>query len=193
MKEGPILALDHIEGGRGRTAQWNFHTPLDTVVEPDRSVRLKGKRLYHFATAHPDELTDIETQRHWAAVLPRDCQPDDCGTEVTGLALEKPIKADGACFAVALFEGKGEISEEPEGVYRLSQGDRQYVVLVGRREAISDDCRITAEGRLAVVRFDRQRPVRAWVVEGRKLVVNGQNLVSADCPVTKEITPTSGG
>jgi len=188
VKEGPILVIDRIEGGPGHTAQWNFHTPLETIVEPDRSVKLKGKQVYHLATAHPNELADVKTHRHWAAVLPRDCQPNDCGTQVTGLALEKPIAADGARFAVALFEGKGAVTEKPKGVFRLRQKDQRYVVLIGRQEAVCDDCQITSEGRLAVVQFSDNRPVRAWVVEGSKLVVNGQNLLAVDCPVTREIT-----
>jgi len=187
MKEGPILILDRIEGGRGHVAQWNFHTPLETEVEPDRSVRLKGRHVYHLALARPDELTDVKTQRHWAAVLPRDCQPNDCGAEVTGFAFEKPTKTDSARFAVAVFEGEGDISKEPEGVFRLSQGDERYVVLAGRQEAVSNDRQILAEARLAVVRFDRRRPVRAWVVEGVKLVVNDESLFATDRPVTKEI------
>ena len=187
IKEGPILIVDNIEGGQGHTAGWNFHTPLDAVVERDRSVTLKGRETYQLVPAHADELTDTKTKRHWAAVLPRDCQPDDCGTEVTGLSFEKPITAEGARFTVALFEGSGSIREEPEGVFRLGQGDRQYVVLCGDREAILNDKRISAEGRLAVILFVAGRPVRAWVVEGRKPMISGRDLLTAGQPVTKEM------
>ena len=187
VKDGPVLVVDHVEGGQGHTAQWNFHTPLSATVEQDRPVRLTGKHVYHLAPANLNELTGVKTHRHWAAVLPRDCQPDDCGAEVVGLTLEKPIEADGARFAVALFEGEGSIREEPRGVFRLGQGDEQYLVLTGSQEVASDGYRIRTEGRLALVRFAQRRPVRAWVVEGSKLVVNEQSLLAADRPVTKEI------
>jgi len=187
VKEGPLLVVDHVEGAQGHTAQWNFHTPLDIAHQPDRSVRLKGERVYHVALAHPNELTDVKTHRHWAAVLPRDCQPDDCGVEVTGLAFEKPIQADGATFAVALFEGEGNIREGPKGVFRLCQENEEYTVFTGHQETASDDCRIRAEVRLAVVRFVDRRPVRAWVVEGTKLSIGDRDLLATDCPVTKEI------
>lgn len=187
VKDGPILFVDQVEGGQGHRAQWNFHTPLAAAAEPDRSIRLEGKHVYHLVPANPNQLVGVKTRRHWAAVLPRDCQPDDCGAEVTGLTLEKPIGADGARFAVALFEGEGSIREEPTGVFRLVQGDQQYLVLTGPQEAASDGYRIRAEGRLAVIRFVQRRPVRAMVVEASKLVVNDHSLLAADRPVTKEI------
>ena len=187
LKEGPILIVDDVEGGRGHTAQWNFHTPLSVTVGPDRSVTLRGKRCYHLAPAHPDELTDVKTHNHWSAVLPRDCQPDDCGAEVTGLALEKPIEGDSAQFAVALFEGEGSIREEPKGVFRLGGAAEQYLVFTGSREAVHEDCRIEAEGRFTVLRFARRRPAQAWVVEGTKLVIDERSLLAADHPATKEI------
>jgi hypothetical protein len=187
LEEGPILIVDQVEGGRGHTAQWNFHTPLSVTVGPDRSVTLRGKHTYRLAPAHPGDLTDVKTHNHWSAVLPRDCQPDDCGAEVVGLVLEKPIEAHGARFAVALFEGDGDIREEPTGVFRLSGPEEQYLVLSGSQEAICDDHRIQAEGRLTVIRFAQRRPARAWVVEGTKLAVNQQTLMAADQPATKEI------
>ncbi len=187
MKQGPILVVDHVEGGGGHTAQWNFHTPLETTVGPDRSVRLQGRHAYQLALAQPNELTDVKTRRHWAAVLPRDCQPDDCGAEVVGLVLEKPIDADGVRFAVALFEGDGSVTEEPRGVFRLSGKDRQHVVLTGPQETVSGGYRIRTEGRLAVIRFAQRRPVRAWVVDATKLAVDEYHLLSADHPVTREI------
>ena len=42
LKDGPILVIDHVEGRQGHTAQWNFHTPLEASVEPDRSVTSKA-------------------------------------------------------------------------------------------------------------------------------------------------------
>lgn len=192
VKEGPILVIDRLEGGQGHTAQWNFHTPLEVTVQPDRSVKLAGKRVYHLAPAHADELTDVKTERHWAAVLPRDCQPDDCGAEVVGLALEKPIEADGARFAVGLFEGEGTVREEPSGVFHLGQGNERYVVLTGTRESIHDDYRIKGKGRLTVIRFVDGRPIQAWVVEGTELVLNDQSLLGADSPVTREMAVDLG-
>ena len=90
-------------------------------------------------------------------------------------------------FAVALFEGEGSIGEQPKGVFRLSQTEQQYLVLTGSGETVHDDYRVRAEGRLAVIRFTQRRPVRAWVVEGSKLVANEENLLTADHPVTREI------
>jgi hypothetical protein len=187
LKEGPILIVDRMEDGEGHTAQWNFHTPLETTVEPDRSVTLRGKESYRLVPAHPNELTDVKTHRHWAAVLPRDCQPDDCGAEVTGLAFEKPIEADGARFAMALFGGEGSIREESNGVFRLCGPDDQYLVLSGSQEAVHDEHGIQAEGRLTVLRFAERRPTRAWIVEGTELVIDRQTLFTGDQPATKEI------
>ena len=191
IKQGPLLVLDRIEGGQNRSAQWNFHTPLDAVVEPDRSVRLNGKKVYHLVLAHPNELADVKMRRHWAAVLPRDCQPDDCGAEVTGVAFEKLIEAEGSRFAVALFEGDGSIKETSRDVFRLSQGDERYVVVGGSQETVCDNDRIQSQGRLAVVRFVERRPVMAWVVDGTTLTVNGQDLLDVDRPVTREIATGS--
>jgi hypothetical protein len=187
VKEGPILIIDHVEGGQGHTAQWNFHTPLETTVEPDRTVLLRGKHSYRLAMADLNELSDVKTHKHWAAVLPRDCQPDDCGAEVTGLSFEKPIEADGARFAVALFDGDGTIHEGPNGVFRLSGPDQQYLMLTGSQKAVHDDHRIQTKGRLAVVCFAQRRPTRAWVVQGTKLVLDEHDLLTGDQPVTKEI------
>lgn len=188
MKEGPILILDRIEGGRGHTAQWNFHTPLRTVIEPDRSVSLKGKHVYQLAIAHPDELTAVKTQSHWAAVLPRDCQPDDCGAEVTELAFEKPIRTDRVTFAVAICGGHGAIRAERDGVYHLSRDADEYVVLAGHREFDQDDFRIKSDGQLAVVRSVDRRMAEAWVVEATKLSIDDRDLIATDRSVTKRIT-----
>ena len=187
LKGGPILVIDRVEGGQGHAAQWNFHTPLEVSVEPDRSVTLKGKHVYQLKLSQPDELTDVKTQRHWAAVLPRDCQPGDCGAEVVGLTFEKPIKAAGARFVVGLFEGQGSIQEGPRGVFHLRRGNEEYVVLSGAQEAVLGDHRIQATGRLAVVRFATGRPVRAWIVEGTALAVDDRQLLTTDRPAMKEI------
>ena len=192
VTEGPVLVIDRIEGGGGHTAQWNFHTPLDATVESDRSVRLGGKHTYRLAPARSNELTGLKTHRHWAAVLPPDCQPGDCGADVTGLSLEKQIATDGARFAIALFEGEGTAGENPSGVFRLRQGNQQYIVLTGSQETDHDGHRIRSEGRLAVIHFTRHRPARAWVVEGDKLTIDGRNLLSVDHSVTKEIAVDGG-
>lgn len=185
VKEGPLLVLDRIEGGQGHTAQWNFHTPLDTTIGPRRSVTLRGKSIYYLAPAHPDELSDVKSHRHWAAVLPGDCQPDDCGAEVNALVLEKQITAQGARFAVALFEGQGTIREEPPGVFRLVQRNEQYVVLAGSGQTVHLGCPVAAEGRLAVIEFAGGKPTHAWIVNGRRLTVNGRDLLSTDQPLTR--------
>ena len=187
IKDGPILIIDRVEGGEGHTAGWNFHTPLDAVVEADGSVTLQGRRTYRLAPAHPDEVTDTKTRRHWAAVLPRDCQPDDCGAEVTGLSFGKPIGAAGVGFGVALFEGAGSVAEESEGVFRLVQGNREYLVLCGDREAVANKSRISAKGRLAVIEQIEARPGRVWVVEATKLTMNEREIFAEDQAMSKEI------
>ncbi len=187
VKGGPVLVVDRIEGGQGHTAQWNFHTPLRAAVQADRSVTLRGKHAYHLTLAQPDDLSGVKTGRHWAAVLPRDCQPDDCGAQVVGLALAKPIGADGATFAVGLFEGRGAVRRDAANVFRLTHGDRQYVVLTGPGETTFEGHRIEADGRLTVVQCDRRQPSRAWVVEGRRLKAVGRGLLAEDRPVTREL------
>ncbi len=191
IKDGPILLIDKVEGGEGHTAAWNFHTPLDAAVQPDRSVTLKGRQTYRLALAHPEKLTDIKTRRHWAAVLPRDCQPDDCGKDVIGLEFQKPIGPEGADFVVALFEGAGTIGEEPHDIFRLAQGNRQYLVLCGNQEIVAGDARISTEGRLAVIEYVEARPRRIWVVEATRLAINDQEILAAKQPVSRSITDQS--
>ena len=85
------------------------------------------------------------------------------------------------------FEGVGSIAEESEGVFRLVQGNREYFVLCGDREAVANKSRISAKGRLAVIEQIEARPGRVWVVEAMRLTIDEREIVAEDQPVSKEI------
>lgn len=187
LKDGPVLIRDHIEGGASHQAQWNFHSPLTMTLAGDRSVRLSGRAEYVLRPAFPGEISEVTREERWEAVLPRDCQPQDCGREVSVLRWHKPIGADGARFVVALFEGNGAIEPLSEGAFRLASGGREYLVLFadqGRRIAAGD---VAAIARCACVEFRDRRATRAWVFEGTRLTVGDRQWLASDAPVTKEL------
>ena len=186
FKDGPILVLDRLAGGVGHTAQWHFHTPLPVKVEADNSVSLLGCVPYRLMLADGSNLPPAGMRRHWAAVLPSQCQPGDCGAQVTGLTWEKQITGNETEFAVALFEHDGELQREDEG-FRLTQADRAYLVLPRDARSVIETEEIRAEARLLVLEKRDDRAVRAWVCDGIRLTCNGRDLLKAETPVTREI------
>ena len=133
-KGGPLLIIDRIEGGTGHTAFWSWHTPLELTLEGKTAV-LRGRRQYRLCPLEPEEITEVKTERHWMAVLPRDCQPEDCGKEVDVLRYAKPIGEDGVEFVVALIEGEGGLQSDGPGVYHIEQGDRTWTIDMAGRES----------------------------------------------------------
>jgi len=164
IKDGPILVRDRVEGGEGHEAQWNLHSPLAMAVAEDRSAQLQGRGSYVLRPAWPEEITEVTREERWEAVLPRDCQPEDCGAEVSVLRWHKPIGPDGAQFAVALFEGQGAIEPVGDSALRLASGGREWLVLFG-----DEGQRVEAEGvaviaRCACVEMRDGEPTRAqWL------------------------------
>jgi D-arabinose 5-phosphate isomerase GutQ len=173
VKDGPLFILDRVSGGDGRRAQWNFHTPLAVKVNADYSVTLSGHKTYRLMLADGAQLPAVKTRLHWAAVLPRDCQPDDCGAQTTALTWEKRMDDAGAEFAAALFEEDGTVRRET-GAYRLVQGEREYVVLPGGEQHTVEGGGVRARARLTVLEKRAGKPVRAWVVAGTRLTVAGR-------------------
>ncbi len=189
IKDGPILVRDRVEGGEGHEAQWNFHTPLRMRVSAARTAELTGNGRYMLCAAHPEEIATATTEKRWHAVLPRDCQPEDCGAEVNVLRWHAPICESGARFAIALFEGDGRIVPVGESTYRLTSGDREWLVLFGdggRRMAVGA---VAAMARCACVEMAGGAPVRGWVFEGRRLTVDELVWLSAREAVTQEVGP----
>ncbi|MGD9495485.1 MAG: heparinase II/III family protein [Armatimonadota bacterium] len=187
IKDGPVLIRDRIEGGAGHEAQWNFHSPLAMAVGDDRGVRLSGLTDYALRPAWPGEITGVTREERWAAVLPRDCQPEDCGRKVSVLRWHKPIGPDGARFAVALFEGDGSIKPLGDGAFALSRGDRRWIVLFG-----DEGRRVEAEGvaaiaRCACVEMRDGAATRAWVFAGTRLTVRARQWLASEEPVTREL------
>ncbi len=103
--DGPVVWWDRIVGGAGHVARWHFHTPLKVSLDAQGRAHLQGRGEYTLAPVTP--ITPVEHEAHWAAVLPRDCQPDDCGKPIPALAWVQPITDDGAEFVMVLAEGTG--------------------------------------------------------------------------------------
>ncbi len=187
IKDGPILIRDRVEGGEGHAAQWNFHSPLTMTVEDDRSARLSGDTGYALRPARPAEITEVTREERWEAVLPHDCQPEDCGREVSVLRWHKPIGPDGARFAVALFEGDGTIEPLGDAAFALTRGGRRWMVLFG-----DEGRRVEAEGvgaiaRCACVEFAGDEPTRAWIFEGTRLSIGDRRWLASQEAVTREL------
>ncbi len=187
IKDGPVLIRDRVEGAEGHEAQWNFHSPLAMTVRDDRSVRLSGLADYALRPAWPGEIAEVTREERWAAVLPRDCQPEDCGREVSVLRWHKPIDPDGARFAVALFEGDGAIEPLGESVFALTCGERRWLVLFGDEGGRIEAAGVAAIARCACVEFAGGEPTRAWVFAGTRLTVGDRRWHSSDEPVTREL------
>jgi len=183
IKDGPIIVRDLARGGEGHRAQWNFHTPLELEVGEDRRAALSGRGSYSLCPAFADEIEDVKIEQHWEAVLPRDCQPDDCGKPVNVLRYEKAIGAAGARFCVGLFEGQGEIEAVSESAFRLRSEDAEYLLLFGAGEVD----RVSADAECACVEFEGGQARRAWVFEGTRLSVGGVSWLAADETQTIEL------
>jgi hypothetical protein len=189
LEDGPIVVRDRIEGGDEREAQWNFHTPLKVRASADRSARLLGERRYTLCAAETEAITKATTEKRWHAVLPRDCQPEDCGAEVNVLRWHQPIDEEGARFTVALVEGEGTNEAVAENVYRIEAGDRAWLVLYCDRAEQARGAGVVASARCACVEFDGDEPVRGWVFEGTRLVVNDMVWLSEKRAVSQAVEP----
>lgn len=172
IKDGPILVRDRIAGGEGHAAQWSFHTPLEVQVGEDRVAVLQGRKTYRLCPARPDEITEVKSETHWMAVLPADCQPDDCGKVVPVVRYEKPIGPNCVEFCIAIIESDGSVEAiEPNGVsIRTRSG--QYLVLFAD-EGPTEAEGISTDAECACVRFRDGAPGAAWVVNGKRLTVSG--------------------
>ncbi|NLO07455.1 MAG: hypothetical protein GX131_16620 [candidate division WS1 bacterium] len=189
IKDGPLLFRDQVEGGMGREAQWNFHSPLQMRVSADRSAELVGRARYRLVAAWPDEIPRATVERRWHTILPRDCQPEDCGDEVNVLRWPKRIGESGARFGVALFEDDGAIEPLGDDGFRLTSGPREWIVLFGEARRRMQVPGIVAQARCACVELRAGEPVRGWVFRGTRLVVNDLVWLSAQGPVTREVGP----
>jgi hypothetical protein len=189
IKDGPILVRDRIEGGAEREAQWNFHTPLNMRVSAARTARLQGRETYTLCAAHPETITRATTEKRWHAVLPRDCQPEDCGAEVNVLRWHQPIEGEGARFVVALVEGEGSIEAVGENAYRIDAGDRSWLALFCDRAERAEAEGVTAMARCACVEYRDGEPVRGWVFDGTRLVVDDMVWLSERQAISREVGP----
>jgi hypothetical protein len=98
----------------------------------------------------------------------------------------KPIGPGGARFDMALFEGTGAIEPVGDRPLRLGSGDRQWLVLLAGDEALEVEG-IVAEAECACVEMREGRAVRAWVVENRRLTIDGAEWFVSDTPADREI------
>ena len=186
---GPILFRDRVEGGAERVAQWNFHTPLKMRVSAARTARLTGVQTYTLCAAETEAITRATTEKRWHAVLPRDCQPDDCGAEVNVLRWHQRIGDDGAQFTIALVEGEGSIETVGEQAYRVTAGDRAWLVLFCDRAERAQADGVISTARCACVEFREGEPVRGWVFDGTRLVVNDMVWFSEKRATSRAVHP----
>ncbi len=175
IKDGPVLVLDRLTGAAGHKAIWSLHAPLEVSVGEDRTIALKGRRDYRLLPAWPGEIEDVKVERHWMAVLPEACQPEDCGQVVPVIRYVKPIGSDGVRFCVAIAEAPGRCEAVSDDAVRLDLGQVSYVVLWGdgEREIRAGD--VTARADCACVRVQEGRATRAWVIRGCRLDVGGRS------------------
>jgi hypothetical protein len=195
VKDGPVVIRDVILGGAGHQAQWSFHTPLELSVQEDRTALLRGGGTYHVTPARADEITQVTVDTRWETVLPRDCQPHDCGKEIPVLRYEKPIGDDGARFCVAVNEGPCRIEATGPGAFRLRSEDSEYVVLYndGGETVSHEDVVTDAECVCLRLQGSAKGPDRAWVIRGRQLTVGGQSWLDAGSARSVELTTPSVG
>ena len=187
IKDGPILVRDIIRGGEGHVAQWNFHTPLAVKVLKNRTATLKGRKAYRLCPAFPSEVTNVKIERHWEAVLPRDCQPGDCGKEIPVLRYEKKIGSDGVQFCAALIEGEGNVKAIDDRAFRIETSGAAYVVLYGDGGAESRVGDITTDAECACVEMRNGAPSRAWVINGKTFAIAGQSWLETEGTQTVEL------
>ena len=189
VKDGPILIRDLIHGGAGHEAQWSFHTPLDLAVGEDRSAVLQGRRVYRLVPAFPDEIRSVITDKRWETVLPRDCQPNDCGKVIPVLRYQKPITEDGVQFCVAISEGPCRVEAIGRSAFRLHAGESSYLVLYRDEAEHASAGGAATDAECACIRFQGSPPApnRAWVVGGRELEIDGSLWLQADSPRTVEL------
>ena len=184
IKSGPIFWLDRVTGGAGHTARWHFHTPLEVGVDDNHAAHLTGNAQYTVLPADPEKINSVEVEQHWEAVLPRDCQPEDCGKVIPALAWVQAIGDDGAQFSMALVEGNEAGFEAiADEAFGLVPGEDRYLVAFapGRFGDIDTDARCSC------VRFEGDEPVEAWVFGGRSLVIAGTTWLAADEPTDTHV------
>jgi len=183
IKDGPILIRDRIVGAEGHTAHWNFHTPLETTVGEDCVAMLQGRGTYRLCPARPHEIADVKQDARWMAVLPRDCQPEDCGKVVPVVRYEKPIGPEGVEFCIAIIEGEGGIKAlAPQTVAIQTSGGR-YVVQY-RGDKPSEAAGVMSDAECGCVRFRDGKPDAGWVIEGTRVTVMGEEWLNRQDPVS---------
>jgi hypothetical protein len=188
LEDGPMVIRDTLSGGEGHTAHWNFHTPLGVSVDEENTVTLAGKRTYQIRPAQPDEITAVKVESHWAAVLPRDSQPGDCGKEIPVVRFEKPMGSDGAKFCMVLTEGDGKIAPLSEHAVRISASDTEYVV----QYATTKDSRTTgvsSDAECVCVRYKNGVPDAAWMINGTHLSIGEARWLDQEAAFTGRLSP----
>jgi hypothetical protein len=192
IKGGPIWVRDIIRGGGGHTAYWSLHTPLDLQVQDDRVALLTGGKTYRLLPAFADQIASVKTEKRWAAVLPGDCQPADCGKDVAVLRYGKAIGQKGVQFCVAINEGDAKVDALSQRAFRLRTGERCYRVLYRPQHGANAGGNVECEGIISdaectCVRYENGKPVRAWVIAGRRLDIRGTTWLDVKRPQTVEL------
>lgn len=144
-----------------------------------------GRWRYVLCPAEPDQISAVEVEKHWAAVLPRDCQPEDCGQIIPALAWVRQINGAGTTFAMALVEGTKAKLERQENLLRLTTNEAQYLISCGPTE----QQQIVTDADCACVRYEGGRPVGAWVFGGTSLRINGMSWFSVPNPRDASVQP----
>jgi len=185
IQDGPIVWIDKIQGGQDHCAEWNFHTPLDVSVQPDGRIILQGTKQYALVPAN--NTARLTQERRWAALLPKQCQPGDCGGQVNVLRFEKNITETETRFVFALFEGKGNIRASHPHTLRLETPKKEYLIVFDANQQTIEAKGIRAKAQLAVVEIKEGQPTRAWIKNGTHLSVGNNKLFENEQPYTGQV------
>ncbi len=188
---GPVLVSDRVRGADGHEARWSWHTPLEVGLEGNFAASLTGVGSYSLVPARPTEVRDLVTEEHWMALLPRDCQPDDCGGSAAALQWVKPIGPDGVRFDMALFEGVGTIEPVGDQALRLRSGEAEWLVLEPGDTGLKLG-EIEARAECVCVQMRGDQPIRAWAIGATRLVIGGEVWLASDEPVDRSLERPAG-
>jgi hypothetical protein len=108
---------------------------------------------------------------------------------VSVLRWHQRIGAEGARFTVALIEGEGTIETLGESAFRVSSGERAWVVVFGAQNERVEAEGVTAIARCAVVEYRDGEPLRGWLFDGTRLVVNDLVWLSTQRPTSRAVHP----
>lgn len=98
------------------------------------------------------------------------------------LRYQKPIGADGVQFCVTLAEGDCRADALGRNAFRLETENSSYLVLYRDESEHVAAGGVATDAECACIRFagSSPEPIRAWIIKGRQLKINGQTWLDSD-------------